>query len=137
MWASLVYIVSSRTAGLHGETLSRKEKHFSAPLEDANWISKTNKVVYNSSSRGSNTPFWPPQAPGIRMVHIHTCRQHIQIYFLKKIYFFKHLYFHTSLIPNLGKEAGRALVFKGRLAGLHSWTQGRWCYMVRPWDVCV
>lgn len=43
----------------------------------------THMVAYNSSSRGSDPVFWPPQAPGTHVVNTHAFKQNYSIIYLK------------------------------------------------------
>lgn len=43
--------------------------------EDLGLIPNSHIDSYNSSSRESNTLFWPLQVPGMYKLHSHTCRQ--------------------------------------------------------------
>lgn len=53
----------------------RLAKRLAALAKEPHLIPSTYTVTYSSRSKGSDIFFWPPQAPGMHMAHIHTCMQ--------------------------------------------------------------
>lgn len=66
-----------------------KVRHVSAKMDlqlralaalknDSGLIPSTHIVGHNSSPRGSNALFWPPQASDMHMMYLHACKQNTQ-----------------------------------------------------------
>lgn len=49
-----------------------------AVLAECLLTASTYNAAHNTSSTESGTIFWPPRAPGMHSVHLHTCKQSTQ-----------------------------------------------------------
>ena len=71
-WAGEMLSISERWLLLH-----RAQIYFPAPIQ---WLT----TALNSSSRKRNTLLWPPQAPGMHVVHRNACRQNTHTHKIKE-----------------------------------------------------